>query len=252
MSKLQISIEESYGECKIVAKNKSMHSGEWGAFLRSVQAFLSSFVEPEPPTELEQRYVVVDESAGLDKYIGRWSGGALCHCRHVERDDGIVVAANSQSVAEGLAAQARAERGWHCAVREWPEPEQLYCVKWTCGKVNLPWYKAGSCWESQDTPDPMTYEEAFRLKDRSPGRAILPFPPPEQPVAVKFAVRDKDGEYWGVGSVTHKKPRFFSTRQEAQNVINRRAKSFVRQFRPAVVGFGPDGKEVEINDTRTV
>ena len=192
MSKLQISVEKSYGECKIVVTNRSMHSGEWGAFLRSVQAVLSSFVDPEPPPELEQRYVVVDESEGLDKYIGRWSGGALCHCRHVERGDGIVVAANSQSVAEGLAAQARAERGWCCEVRPWPEP----------------------------------------------------------PVAVKFAVRDRDGALWhynrnvSFGAYddaicdSDRKPDM--TRDEAERLIGR-----LNGYEPYVaVGFDPDGNEV--------
>ena len=153
---------------------------------------LSEFAE-KPPVEPERRYVVVDESKGLHRYIGRSRRGALCHCRHVERGDGIVVAANSQSVAEGLAAQARAERGWHCEVREWPEP----------------------------------------------------------PVAVKFAVRDRDGSLWhynrnvSLGAYddaicdSDRKPDM--TRDEAERLIGR-----LNGYKPyTVVGFDKYGNEVE-------
>ena len=76
---------------------------------------------------------------------------------------------------------------------------------------------------------------------------ILPYPPPAaKPVAVQFAVRDRIGDWWDDLYFARSVPAFFDSLEKAQATIDLRNAGIVRTWKPVIVGFGPDGKEVEV------
>jgi len=158
--------------------------------------------KPEP----EQRYCVVDLGAEVAEVDARYIeydahfDDTHFRCKRVTAND---VRPMSKEVAEQVAFQARDVHGWYCEVRPWPE--KLWCVtglkhpEMSSRETFYikPYGSISGICHSRFVPDKgMSRTEAERVAGRArltwkswTNIKILPFPPPEQPVAVKFRLR---------------------------------------------------------------
>jgi len=263
------SLQEEYGD-----KN---HWRDWCCFVNqlcnlihlSTGKPLSAFAEPEKPAEPEQRYVVVNLGAEAMDDACRYIVGDIwqdCKPATVKAvRENYIKLGTTKEVADLLVWAAYQNHGWHCEVREWPE--KLWCVKNTDeGDVSFPWLVAlGTDGEiapiaySKDKqhawhrkPHGYSLKEAERLAANALELCgytckILPYPPPEKPVAVQFAVRDNVGDWWyfEYGSARFSSVVHFMTFAEAKRVKDQAIKQC--DCEPCtIVGFDEHGNEVEV------
>jgi hypothetical protein len=232
---------------------------------------LSECLEPE---KSEKLYVVVDlgaEAAGVDDIYVVLGGpdGYTGDYFHVAKwPDKFGMPRGS---AEERARDALEERGWHCAVREWPEKEQMWCVRYWNGCTKKQVYLSVGWLYNNEAPPigpaPMAHADAVRvqkrmaelLKTSSPkhGEAkILPYPPPDKPVAVKWGIRDRWDNTWLTNYIEAPRvwqgehgPYFYEQKEDAINRMNKKIYSYPKyRSRLEIVGFDADGNEVECDE----
>jgi len=119
-----------------------------------------------------------------------------------------------------------------------PEPEQkLWCVQVPfTGRVG---YANAEC-GIEDNPVPLTKDQADKAKQEWHDVKILPYP---SPVAVKWAVRDRSGDWWSgrAGQTRCTKTPVFMSKKGVEGVLE-----WASRFPPyTVVGFDAAGNEVD-------
>jgi len=138
-------------------------------------------------------------------------------------------------------------------------PETLWCVKHIrCSDGEPPvWpevWRTTTCYHVSN-PVAMTRAEADKFMgtydDEKNRYKVLPYPPPEKPAEVKYAVQDKDGALWHLDrSVTPGSPceplcdsyrKADMTIEEARGLMPRLITRYVPY---TVVGFDPDGHRI--------